>query len=82
MKDNNEGAGYETTNSKYVHILEAVTKSDGTCPDIKNVLRGLFEIGNPTHLVNSILEYLLENHKEATLKALRVKRLIPKHMNE
>ena len=73
MKDNNEDIGYETTNSKYILILEAAfSMSDRTCPDIKNVLKDLFEIGNPTHLVNSILEYLLENHKEATLEVLQV----------
>ena len=38
-------------------------------------------MGNPKQLISSIMEFLLNNHKEETLNVLPEERLIPKVMN-
>ena len=88
LVDYMEGVGedvtYETKNSRYNHQLLkiATRKSDKSCPDIRQVLKKLFGMGNKNQLIGSILGYLLDHHKEDTLDVLREERLIPKIMNE
>lgn len=80
MEEIGEDVAYDTANSKYEHKLLKVStrKSDKSCPDIKQVLKKLFDMGNSTQLIGAMMEYLLDNHKDETLNVLREERLIPK----
>ena len=61
-----EDVPYDTKDSKYEHHLLKVSaqKSNRVFLNVKLVLNKLFDMGNPTQLVDSMLEYLLDHHKK------------------
>ena len=72
MESQNKKIQYEAAHTKYTHHLLKVASrsSDNTWPDIRRVLKELFETGNASQLIGSILEYLLDHHKKETLSIL------------
>ena len=84
LESKGEALKYETSNSKYQHQFLKVSsrKTDSSKIDVKNLLDQVFDIGDESSTVCSLLEYLLDNYEDETLTMLREQRLIPKVMNE
>ena len=66
MENKKGDVPYDTKDSKYEHHLLKVSaqKSNRVFLNVKLVLNKLFDMGNPTQLVDSMLEYLLDHHKK------------------